>query len=421
MQIQKKQKKNSGGFFKYDTESGEIDVSMLDENNSYLKNLRGEGRMINATLENLVKQMNGNNDYLAPLNENFVFYNMLNSGDFGKDYSYFGGVNDPNVAAGKVQPQTPPPPPQQQQQQPTQQMQPAQQQMQPMVQPVMQQQPMAQPQQQRPQNAFSMVNRAGQFIRVPRGRNGVGGQRGGGSNPGTNTIIKYNKYQNIINFPEENAKLSEDYYKYGNVLVEELRKMGLPNNAIPIESEYNWDIKSLEEELRKAAETTPPESHTGNAGYKKYVKLKKRWIPQDKKLEDKIKNICNGKMDDINYYVLLAINLNDRSSKSELKPAKSNANMAGGALKKQPKVAGDIFDDIVVDGSYPSIKKLNEDKIIFSQSSVMATLNFIRNLSMPIAPINDDDTSDHFALLNNQNKNNLFCMTNNTENQSRSI
>lgn len=52
----------------------------FDINHPNILDLRGEGRMINATLENLETQLQGNNEYLAPLNSTFSYFRQL-----GKD------------------------------------------------------------------------------------------------------------------------------------------------------------------------------------------------------------------------------------------------------------------------------------------------------------------------------------------------
>ena len=47
----------------------------LSETHPFILDLRGEGRMINATLENLQVQLKGNNNYMSmPLNEAYAFY-----------------------------------------------------------------------------------------------------------------------------------------------------------------------------------------------------------------------------------------------------------------------------------------------------------------------------------------------------------
>ena len=52
----------------------------FDINHPNILDLRGEGRMINATLENLENQLEGTNEYLAPLNSTFSYFRQL-----GKD------------------------------------------------------------------------------------------------------------------------------------------------------------------------------------------------------------------------------------------------------------------------------------------------------------------------------------------------
>ena len=88
-----------------------IDVSYIDENHPYILDLRGEGRMINSTLENLQSQLKGNNNYMAPLNDVYSFFksqstdnaevrfnikqnkfNFRDSGGISEEYKLYGKI-----------------------------------------------------------------------------------------------------------------------------------------------------------------------------------------------------------------------------------------------------------------------------------------------------------------------------------------
>ena len=258
----------------------------FDINHPNILDLRGEGRMINATLENLENQLQGTNEYLAPLNSTFSYFRQL-----GKD-------------------------------------------------------------------ARQKKN--------------------------------FNSLQNVASLPDSSSKLSEEYKQYGRILDRELNVQNYPK---PWSDKGDiWDTKD-------------------DPNYKKYYG---EWVDPSKKLQNKISLITKGKPP--NYYILLAINLNDRSTESDIE------------LKKVKNKDG---DDVWVDDIEGNEEKLKEsaskrnsdlahlgyesktgdsDYYNFKSSSLLTTLNYIRNIT---TPINDNVTleqgTDSITKLNLLNKRYLFC------------
>ena len=257
----------------------------FDINHPYILDLRGEGRMINATLENLENQLQGTNEYLAPLNSTFSYFRQL-----------------------------------------------------------------------------------GKHARQKK---------------------NFNSLQNVASLPDSSSKLSEEYKQYGRILDRELNVQNYPK-PWPNEGEI-WDTKD-------------------NPNYKKYCG---EWVDPSKKLQNKISLITKGKPP--NYYILLAINLNDRSTESdiELKKVKVEGEEVWvddieGNEEKLKESASKRNSDLAHLG-YES-KTGDSDYYNFKSSSLLTTLNYIRNIT---TPINDDVTleqrTDSITKLNLLNKRYLFC------------
>ena len=195
----------------------------LTESHPYILDLRGEGRMINSTLENLQSQLNGNNDYLAPLNDSYVFFKT-------KDYNY---LSSSEITGGGRQ-----------------------------------------------------ARKAGEAGEAGKeGEEGEARPAGKAGEAGETTQRPSNIYFNLRNnripFKQTSDGISEEYKKYPNILNRELHVLGLPPK---------------EENIR-------PED----------------WLSLNKLLENKITELTDGvKTDDIEYQILLAINLNDRSTTEEI-------------------------------------------------------------------------------------------------------
>ena len=260
----------------------------FDINHPNILDLRGEGRMINATLENLEDQLKGTNEYLAPLNPTFSYFRQL-----GKD-------------------------------------------------------------------ARQKKN--------------------------------FNSLQNVASLPDSSAKLSEEYKQYGRILDRELNVQNYPK-PWPNEGEI-WDTKD-------------------NPNYEKYYG---EWVDPSKKLQNKISLITKGKPP--NYYILLAINLNDRSTESDIE-LKKVKNMNGeekwvddieGNQEKLKESAAKRNSDLAHLGYESKTSETDSDYYNFKSSSLLTTLNYIRNIT---TPINDNVTleqgTDSITKLNLLNKRYLFC------------
>ena len=102
-----------------------VDVSYLDENHPYILDLRGEGRMINSTLENLQSQLKGQNKFMAPLNDAYSFFksqsmdnpevrfnikqnkiNFKDSGGISEEYKLYGKILEREYSVLKLPPLT---------------------------------------------------------------------------------------------------------------------------------------------------------------------------------------------------------------------------------------------------------------------------------------------------------------------------
>ena len=226
----------------------------FDNNHPYILDLRGEGRMINATLENLIEQLSGgDNDHLLPLNINFEFLNMLK--------------------------------------------------------------------------------------------------------PKTRTKFKYSATQNIANFPgAEDNKISEKYKVYGKILQREYNVLGYPDIK---KEDFDWNVNEETHEF-----------NDDNEALEKYKAFSEKWVSPAKKLENKINDITKSSSN-INYFILLAINLNDRSTKSDI------------TLLHSPKVLEQTVEDL------KSIKFEDEcatDCTVgeeFKTTALLSSLNYIRRLTFP--------------------------------------
>ena len=252
--------------------------SNFDINHPYILDLRGEGRMINSTLENLEKQLKGNNDYLAPINPTFSYFKQLTEK-----------------------------------------------------------------------------------------------QR---------TDKNFNTMQNVAALPSSDSKLSEEYKLYGKILQREQKVQNLPF----LNDDEMWSSKE-------------------DDNYDKYYN---EWQPCNKKLENKINTITKDNIP--NYYILLAINLNDRSTETDIELKKEIDNTT-----LQEKWIEDSVLEESARNKYNDLEMLGyntdsgKDYYNFKSSSLLTTLNYIRNITTPIEDLPEFPPNDTIAKLNMLNKRYLFC------------
>ena len=142
-----------------------------------------------------------------------------------------------------------------------------------------------------------------------------------------------------------------------------------------------------------------------------YEKYYGEWVDPSKKLQNKISLITKGKTP--NYYILLAINLNDRSTESdiELKKVKNkDGEFEWIDEEKLKESAAKRNSDLAHLGYESNTSETDSDYYNFKSSSLLTTLNYIRNIT---TPINDNVTleqgTDSITKLNLLNKRYLFC------------